>query len=89
MTLPTEHRSGEATARDERTAGGSAVRGLDAGPKRETCGPSLGRRLKHHIPVRTERWDVKGAGFVEVDLVSHCNSAKGEFAHRLNVTAVG
>jgi transposase InsO family protein len=46
-----------------------------------------GYLLKHHIPVKTDRWDVKTPGFTEVDLVSHSgNSASGEFAHTLNVT---
>jgi transposase InsO family protein len=46
-----------------------------------------GYLLKHHIPVKTDRWDVASPGFTEVDLVSHSgNSASGEFAHTLNVT---
>ena len=46
-----------------------------------------GYLLKHHIPVKTDRWDVATPGFTEVDLVSHSgNSASGEFAHTLNVT---
>jgi hypothetical protein len=45
--------------------------------------------LKHHIPVKTDRWDVFSPGFTEVDLVSHSgNSASGEFAHTLNVTDI-
>ena len=48
-----------------------------------------GYLLKHHIPVKTDRWDVKSPGFTEVDLVSHSgNSASGEFAHTLNVTDI-
>ena len=48
-----------------------------------------GYLLKHHIPVKTDRWDVETAGFTEVDLVSHSgNSASGEFAHSLNVTDI-
>jgi transposase InsO family protein len=46
-----------------------------------------GYLLKHHIPVKTDRWDVQSPGFTEVDLVSHSgHSASGEFAHTLNVT---
>jgi hypothetical protein len=46
-----------------------------------------GYLLKHHIPVKTDRWDVQTPGFTEADLVSHSgNSASGEFAHTLNVT---
>jgi transposase InsO family protein len=48
-----------------------------------------GYLLKHHIPVKTDRWDVESPGFTEVDLVSHSgNSASGEFAHTLNVTDI-
>ena len=48
-----------------------------------------GYLLKHHIPVKTDRWDVHTPGFTEVDLVSHSgNSASGEFAHTLNVTDI-
>jgi len=46
-----------------------------------------GYLLKHHIPVKTDRWDVQTPGFTEPDLVSHSgHSASGEFAHTLNVT---
>ena len=52
-------------------------------------GPSPGALLKHHIPVKTDSWDVKGPGFAEVDLVSHSgNSGEGEFAHSLNLTDI-
>ena len=38
-----------------------------------------GYLLKHHIPVKTDRWDVDSPGFTEVDLVSHSgNSASCE-----------
>ena len=48
-----------------------------------------GYLLKHHIPVKTDRWEVASPGFTEVDLVSHSgNSASGEFAHTLNVTDI-
>jgi len=48
-----------------------------------------GYLLKHHIPVKTDRWDVQRPGFAEVDLVAHSgNSASGEFAHTLNVTDI-
>jgi hypothetical protein len=30
-----------------------------------------GYLLKHHIPVKTDSWDVKSPGFTEVDLLSH------------------
>ena len=48
-----------------------------------------GYLLKHHIPVKTDSWDVRSPGFTEVDLVSHSgNSGAGEFAHSLNVTDI-
>ena len=48
-----------------------------------------GTLLKHHIPLRTDRWDVTTPGFSEVDLVAHSgDSAAGEFAHSLNLTDI-
>ena len=48
-----------------------------------------GTLLKHHIPIKTDSWDVKTPGFTQTDLVSHCaNSEKGEFIHSLNVTDI-
>jgi hypothetical protein len=48
-----------------------------------------GTLLKHHIPVKTDRWDVAIPGFTELDLVAHNGSrSDGEFAHSLNVTDV-
>lgn len=45
--------------------------------------------LKHHIPIRTDNWDVRVPGFVEVDLVSHSgNCADGEFIYSLNLTDI-
>ncbi len=39
-----------------------------------------GALLKHQIPIKTDNWNVKTAGFTEVDLVSHSgSSAAGEF----------
>ena len=48
-----------------------------------------GTLLKHHIPIRTDNWDVHEVGFVEVDLVSHSgNCAEGDFVYSLNVTDI-
>jgi hypothetical protein len=48
-----------------------------------------GYLLKHHIPVKTDSWDVKSPGFTEVDLVSHSgNSGEGEFGYSLNITDI-
>jgi len=46
-----------------------------------------GTLLKHHIPLKTDRWDVATPGFTEIDLVAHCGSlGDGEFVHSLNLT---
>ncbi len=48
-----------------------------------------GTLLKHHIPLKTDRWDVAVPGFTELDLVAHNGSrSDGAFAHSLNVTDV-
>ncbi len=48
-----------------------------------------GTLLKHHIPLRTDRWDVTVPGFTEVDLVAHSGeSGAGEFLHSLNQTDI-
>src|ERR1017187_1114359 len=48
-----------------------------------------GRLLKHHIPVKTDSWNVSTPGFAEIDLVSHSgNSGEGEFAYTLNLTDI-
>lgn len=48
-----------------------------------------GSLLKRMIPVRTDFWDVKKAGFSEIDLVSHSgDSADGEFIYSLNSTDI-
>jgi hypothetical protein len=44
-----------------------------------------GSLLKHQIPIKTEHWDVRKAGYLEIDLVSHSGaSAAGEFLHTLD-----
>ena len=48
-----------------------------------------GYLLKHHIPIKTDSWDVASPGFTEVDLVSHSgNSGQGEFGYSLNITDI-
>jgi hypothetical protein len=48
-----------------------------------------GTLLKHHVPIKTDRWDVTAPGFTEIDLVSHSgDSASGEFCHSLNLTDI-
>ena len=48
-----------------------------------------GTLLKHHIPLKTDHWQVTTPGFAEIDLVSHSgNSAHGEFVYSLNLTDI-
>jgi len=48
-----------------------------------------GTLLKHHIPLRTDRWTVTAPGFTEIDLVAHSGDrADGEFVYTLNVTDI-
>lgn len=48
-----------------------------------------GLLLKHHIPIKTDHWDVDRPGYTEVDLVSHSGDcAEGPFAHSLTQTDV-
>jgi hypothetical protein len=48
-----------------------------------------GTLLKHHIPLKTDHWDVHEPGFTEVDLVSHSGEcAAGDFAHSLDMTDI-
>ncbi len=48
-----------------------------------------GTLLKHHIPIKTDHWDVKKPGFTEVDTVSHSgSSADGVFAYSVSQTDI-
>src|SRR5574341_1396338 len=48
-----------------------------------------GTLLKHHIPLKTDRWEVTVPGFTEIDLVAHCGDrGDGEVAHSLNLTDI-
>jgi hypothetical protein len=48
-----------------------------------------GTLLKHHIPLKTDRWAVTIPGFTEIDLVAHCGSlGEGEFVHSLTLTDI-
>lgn len=48
-----------------------------------------GTLLKHHVPLRTDRWDVTAPGWTEIDLVAHSGDrADGEFAHTVNQTDI-
>ncbi|MCL4488404.1 MAG: hypothetical protein M1570_09785 [Chloroflexi bacterium] len=48
-----------------------------------------GRWLKHQIPIRLDKWNIRRPGYVEVDLVSHSgNRGSGDFLYSLNVTDI-
>lgn len=48
-----------------------------------------GTLLKHHIPIKTDNWDVKDPGWTEVDTVSHSgNNAEGVFGYTVNQTDI-
>jgi hypothetical protein len=48
-----------------------------------------GSLLKHHVPIKTDRWDEGRPGYTEIDLVSHSGDcATGEFAHTLNLVDI-
>ena len=52
-------------------------------------GTKPGSLLKHHIPIKTDHWDVKIPGFTEIDTVSHSgNNADGLFAYSVNQTDI-
>jgi hypothetical protein len=45
-----------------------------------------GTLLQHHIPLKTDPWDVQGPGSTEIDRVAHSgNCATGEFCYSLNL----
>jgi hypothetical protein len=48
-----------------------------------------GTLLKHHIPIKTDCWDVDRPGYLEIDLVSHSgDNAEGLFAQTLDTTDI-
>ena len=48
-----------------------------------------GTLLKHHIPIKTDNWNITTPGWTEVDTVSHSGSnAEGKFAYTINQTDI-
>ncbi|MDR7556047.1 MAG: transposase family protein [Armatimonadota bacterium] len=48
-----------------------------------------GTLLKHHIPIKADRWDVTTPGFGEIDLVHHGGgAADGAYVHSLTFTDI-
>lgn len=53
------------------------------------CGTKPGGLLKHHIPIRTDNWDITRPGFLEADTVAHCgNSLEGDFVWSVTYTDI-
>ena len=56
---------------------------------RGRCGTRPGTLLRQQIPIRTEHWDVSGAGWLEADTVAHCGeSMAGDFCWSVTLTDV-
>lgn len=52
-------------------------------------GTKPGTLLKHHIPIKTDHWDVTQPGFLEADTVAHCgNSLAGDFVWSITYTDI-
>ncbi len=52
-------------------------------------GTKPGSLLKNQIPIKTNHWDDKQAGFLEADSVAHCgNSLQGDFVWSLTFTDI-
>jgi len=48
-----------------------------------------GSLLKHQIPIKTDSWNIRRPGFLEIDLVSHSgSSAEGLFAYTLDMVDI-
>ena len=95
--MPWIRRRFRLTAETERQLLAISPRSIDyrlGGEKRKRRRRLYGRTkpgtlLKHHIPLKTDHWDVQSPGFTEIDLVSHSgNSAAGEFCYSLNLTDI-
>ena len=53
------------------------------------CGTKPGGLLKHHIPIRTDNWDITRPGFLEADTVAHCGtSLEGDFVWSVTYTDI-
>lgn len=60
-----------------------------ANPKRGRCGTKPGSLLKHHIPIRTDNWDITQPGYLEADTVAHCgDSLEGDFIWSVTYTDI-
>lgn len=56
---------------------------------RGRCGTKPGSLLKHHIPIRTDNWDITRPGWLEADTVAHCGtSLEGDFIWSVTYTDI-
>lgn len=57
--------------------------------KRGLCTTRPGSIIRDLIPIKTNQWDEKRPGFVEIDLVAHCGtSVAGEYINTLNAVDI-
>ena len=56
---------------------------------RGRSGTKPGGLLKHHIPIRTDNWDITRPGWLEADTVAHCGeSLEGDFIWSVTYTDI-
>ena len=56
---------------------------------RGRSGTKPGSLLKHHIPIRTDNWDISKPGWLEADTVAHCGSSlEGDFVWSVTYTDI-
>ncbi|WP_206171136.1 hypothetical protein, partial [Phragmitibacter flavus] len=56
---------------------------------RGRSGTKPGSLLKHHIPIRTDNWDITQPGWLEADTVAHCGtSLEGDFIWSVTYTDI-
>lgn len=56
---------------------------------RGRCGTKPGGLLKHHIPIRTDNWDIHRPGYLEADTVAHCgDTLEGDFVWSVTYTDI-
>jgi len=57
--------------------------------KRGLCTTRPGSLIRQLIPIKTDQWDEKRPGFIEIDLVAHCGtSVSGEYINTLNTVDI-
>jgi len=57
--------------------------------KRGLCTTRPGSIIRELIPIKTDQWDEKRPGYIEVDLVAHCGtSVAGDYINTLNTVDI-